>query len=585
MELGKIKDAIQQLISVNQQRKTKYYRNLSLYEGTPRIALENIKNPSVVGLYSNIDEVNEDTTGTPNLNVIKSCIDTLHSKIAQSKVRPYFNCVNGSFKDIQVCKQSQQFFDLFFDKEDVNKKVSDAFKDACIFDTGYVFIDDDNRAISRALPYQVFEFPAEYTYNNVTQTYYERKDYPVSLLPNFLKAEVKKATKLDYVTYGLYYNSAEHIKCYVIKELSIYKIVSYEGNRTPFIRLFYNTPIASLSSCSVVDILAKIQEQINILANKIKDASQLNPAQTFFLPRGSGIKTGQLNNRVGNIVEYDVTSSMTGSPVTVATPGFIDPSYMQLLDDLLTKAYELTGVSMLSAQSKKPAGLDSGVALSTMEDVESERFETQLNQVIRAYVEIAKTCLKVFPKNELILPASITRMSITWADIVEEADKMQIQFSSASSLSKDPSEKLKQLIALASANVIPQSRIAQFMELPDLQGGFSLTNNAINAVLSVISDCIEHDNFDIPEYIPIPMLQDEILNTQLSLRAANYQLNKANIDKLSVLYAKSFEVEKTLEESAMQGEQAANIGDAVHDQLVQEVGQQMMNEEEQPESV
>jgi hypothetical protein len=220
-----------------------------------------------------------------------------------------------------------------------------------------------------------------------------------------------------------------------------------------------------------------------------------------------------------------------------------------------------------------------------MEDVESERFETQLNQVIRAYVEIAKTCLKVFPKEELILPASITRMSITWADIVEEADKMQIQFSSASSLSKDPSEKLKQLIALASANVIPQSRIAQFMELPDLQGGFSLTNNAINAVLSVISDCIEHDNFDIPEYIPIPMLQDEILNTQLSLRAANYQLNKANIDKLSVLYAKSFEVEKTLEESAMQGEQAANIGDAVHDQLVQEVGQQMMSEEQQPESV
>ena len=61
--------------------------------------------------------------------------------------------------------------------------------------------------------------------------------------------------------------------------------------------------------------------------------------------------------------------------------------------------------------------------------------------------------------------------------------------------------------------------------------------------------------------------------------------NKANIDKLSILYAKSFEVEKTLEESAMQGEQAANIGDAVHDQLVQEVGQQMMSEEQQTESV
>ena len=527
MDIKEIKNNIAELITVNQQRRNKYYRNLSLYEGTPRIALENIRNPSVIGYYSEIDEINEDTVPTPNLNVIKSCIDTLHSKIAQSKVRPFFNCVNGSFKDIQIVKQAQQFFDLYFDIEEVNKKIPDAFKDGCIFECGYIYIDADEKRITRALPYQVYERPAEFTYDKVSRTYYERRDYPVELLPDFLKAKIENKN-VKYVKYGLYFDTKNKVKCYCLPDYEVYETATYDCDVTPFVRIFYNSPVASLSSCSVVDILVNIQLQINALMNKIKDASQLNAAMTYFIPRGSGIKTGQLNNRVGNIVEYDVTSSMTGSPVTVATPSFIDPEYLQLLQDLINKAYELTGVSMLSAQSKKPVGLDSGIALATMEDVESERFETQLNQVIRGYVNVAKVCMKVFPKEEFILPESINRMSIKWADIVEESKKMQIQFSSASSLS----------------------------------------NNAINAVLSVISDCIENDVFDVPEYIPLQLLEDEILNTQLSLRAANYALNKESIAKLSRLYEICLEKEKEMEADSENSMQAMDIGNVINNELM-----------------
>lgn len=525
-----IKKAIQDLKSLNQQRRAKYYRNRSFYENTPKMSLENIKNPSVVGYFNNIDEINEDTTPTPNLNVIKSCIDTLHSKIAQSKVRPYFNCVNGSFRDINIVKQAQQFFDQYFDIQDVNKKVSEAFRDACIFDTGYIYVDPDNKAITRALAWQVFERPSEITYNNITRTYYERKDFPVTMLPETIYSALSdKIGEREYLTYGVYFDVRNHVKAYFIEEYSYMLILPYDGNRTPFIRLHYNNPVSGNSSSSIVDMLYTIQLEINSLMNKVKDASQMNSAMTYLLPKGSGVKTGQLNNRIGNIIEYETTSNMTSSPVTVSTPSFIDPQYMSLIDDLVNRAYELTGISMLSAQSQKPAGLNSGIALSTMENIESDRFETQLNQVIRAYVDIAKTCLRVFPKEETILPEDSLRMNITWADIVEEVQKMQIQFSGADSLSKDPSEKLQQLIALADAGVIPQSRISQFMEIPDLQAGYSIANNSINAILSIIDDCLNNDVFEVPEYIPLQMLEDEILNTQLSLRAANYEENKENI--------------------------------------------------------
>lgn len=113
---------------------------------------------------------------------------------------------------------------------------------------------------------------------------------------------------------------------------------------------------------------------------------------------------------------------------------------------------------------------------------------------------------------------------------------MKIQFSAAQALSKDPSQKLQQLQALYAAGLIPQQRIAQLMDLPDLQLGYSISNNSINAVLAVIDDCLENDNFDIPDYIPASMLQEEIMNTCLSLKAANNIKNVADIQKLMKLY-------------------------------------------------
>jgi hypothetical protein len=289
--------------------------------------------------------------------------------------------------------------------------------------------------------------------------------------------------------------------------------------------------------------------------SKIKDASQLNPALTFFMPEGSSMKVTQLNNRVGNVLTYKPLAQ-GGLPVTSSTPAFIDNQYIALLDNLIQKAYDMVGISQLSAQSKKPTGLDSGVALSTMEDVESDRFETQLNQVIRAYVDIAKTCIKVFPQDENILPEIATRVSMKWSDLVKESNNMNIQYSSADNLSKDPSTKLQQLQQLAMAGVIPAARISQLMQIPDLEMGYSLSNNAIDAVMAVIKDCIENDNFDVPEFIPFELLKEEIINTELALTSGGYGRNKADIKKLEMLYENVENMAQAWKDSALQNQDA-----------------------------
>lgn len=532
MNKNEIWQSVCELKSLNEKRNSKYLRNYRAYWYTPWASLRNIRDPSLVGYFQKDDSWEDDTTATPQLNVIKSVIDTLTSKIAQSKVRPFFNTMNGSFKDIQVTKQAQQFFDLYFDEQNTNNVVSNAFRDACIFDTGVIYIDPVTKRISRAMPNMVYVRPAEAHYKKFTRAYYEQVDYPVTLVePKYVKD-----TNKEYVTYGVYYDAYNKVFAELIDN-EVVNISKYEADTIPFVFLHFSDPIIGKSSTSIVDMLNSIQQEIDILMCKIKDASQLAPANAIFVPKGSGITASAISNRSGNVYEYNMPPGVTASPVTVANPQFISEQYMNVVEKLIEQAYNMVGISQLSSQSRKPTGLDSGIALSTMENIESDRFETQLNQVIRAYVDVAKTCLKVFPPDEDILPEDSHRVSVKWSDIVKEANRMTIQFSAADSLSKDPSVKLAQLQQLAMAGIIPQSRIAQFMELPDIQGGFSLSNNAINAVLTVISDCIEKDDMMVPDYIPFTMLKEEIINTQLSLKAAGADKNKKDIDKLSELYA------------------------------------------------
>ncbi|VVB60772.1 Uncharacterised protein [uncultured archaeon] len=565
-------DNVQELKSLNGGRIAKYRRNYRKYSYTPYISLESIRSPNVVGYWQDDESPEDDTSSTPQLNVIKSCVDTLTSKIAQSKVRPYFNCVNGTFKDIQIVNQVQQYFDQYFDEQNVNKTVSEAFRAACIFDTGWVYANPLTKQIMQALPWQVFFRPSEMTYNKFTRIYYEQKDYPTVLLPDFIKID---KDEIPYCTFGTYYDTVNHTVAYYCDQLEQLRyILNYESDTIPFIPIHFNTPVAGASSQSIVDMLYSLQTEIDILMSKIKDASQLNPAMTFFVPDGSGIKASQLNNRIGNIVTYKATPNMTASPVTVSTPSFIDQQYIQLIDELKQNAYDMVGISQLSAQSRKPAGLNSGVSLQTMEDIESDRFETQLNQVIRCYVQIAKTCIRVFNPDENVLPKEKDIINIKWKEIVKEQDRMTIQFSGADSLSKDPSTKLQQLQALAQAGVIPSSHIAQFMEIPDINRGYSMSNNAINAVLSVIDDCINNDSFEVPEYIPFTMLKEEIINTQLSLRASNYQRNKDDIEKLTKLYEIVEDKEKGYEQAAGVDENGNPVNVLTQEATTQQAGAQ-----------
>ena len=551
-----IQNDIAELSQYKDKWKAKWLRNFRLYCYSMNVSLDQIKEGNVVG-YWNL--INSEYTSGINENIIQSCIDALVSQLAAKHARPFFSTVNGTFFQMQVAKQTQQYFDMMFDEQDVNRTITEAFRDACIFGSGYVYVDSHTHKIQKALPWQVIFRPAEDTYGKITRVLYERKWYPTSLLPSYKGKE-------QYVTKKDYWDLNRHIHISMINDKEEYT-EEYKAETIPFVRLSYINPVYGKDTTSVVDILYGIQMKLDELYTTIGEAIRLNPSSVYFVPQGSGVKATALTNRVGQIFSYKPIEGLT-NPITPFQPSFIADQYMSAVEQFKKDAYELVGISQLSAQSKKPSGLDSGIALKTMNDIESERFEVQYKAVIKAYCDVARLCILTFDTEDDILPEDRNRLDIKWGDVVENYSKMKIQFSSMDYLSKDPSTKIQQINALVANGVIPQSRAAQYFDMPDIDSAYNFASNSLNAVYAVINNALTKNDFTVPEYVPFDLLKQEIINTMLSLKAVENDQNIKDIELLKQLYTEVTNIIDKMNSQALESDNQ-NFNDILNKEALQ----------------
>ena len=224
-------------------------------------------------------------------------------------------------------------------------------------------------------------------------------------------------------------------------------------------------------------------------------------------------------------------------PVVNVTPAPFDPMWQSLLDSYVKQAYEIVGVSQLSAQSQKPAGLDSGVALQTLSDIESDRFMVQLQGYTNAFVDLANLIIEVNTDGS-ILPKSVDTAEYSWEDIRKQKDLFKVQFSAMSILSKDPQTKLQQIMQLTQIGLITTDKLATYLDSPDLEDVYRGASAIKDAIDATISNAIEKDEYEIPDYISYQSLLTELITTENKLFASG---DKEALKKVSKLKEKLLE--------------------------------------------
>lgn len=438
-----------------------------------------------------------DLLRAPSTNVIKSVIDSLVSKLSNNKVRPFFAPVDGTFKTKKVIRQAQQFFDIYYDKINLNNIISETFKDACIFDIGYIIINPFTFEVERVPSYCIEELNV----NGENKVALIKWIHQPSLILDKYGIEAKR----QYINVEMLIKENEAI-LYVDEK----KVKTIPTNGYPIVNVYYNEPINNGKTVSIVDELEGIQTQIDLINAKIAATSQLTPANLVFIDEQSGLKSSDINNKDCQIYPVGIQPGNTANPVNVVTPVPFDPYWSSMLDFYINKAYDMIGISQLSAQSRKPSGLDSGIALQTMEDIESDRFEVQVNHFINAYINVTRKLIEIIPEDFEILPADKYQSTMTWAALKEQNDLYKVQYSAATSLSKEPAERAKQIIQMSQIGLITPSKAAELMDMPDLTDAYSDAEAMEMAVAAVINNAVEYDLYEVPAYVSLTSLAREI---------------------------------------------------------------------------
>jgi len=513
------------------RRDVKYRRNYNRYYNNYN-RMEDIHNVygNVLAYYTQQDE---ETGNIPYMNILRSAVDTTASKLSQTKVRPFFNPVLGTYQTTKTCRNAQIYFDEFFDSQDVYKKAINSMTDALVFDMGSLWIDDETKSIIKISPWEFFFDAAEMNIGHLTRCEIRRRQYPLIALRDIIKDGSEYGRTLlespnAYCDYRIYFDLINKMQYkFIGTELIAKRPIDYEV--APVVWIYYKDPLKGAFSDSMIDVIYRIQKMVDDLTYKVATAANLSPANIVFVPRGSDIKTSMIAaSRIGDVFEYSLNPN-GGSPISVVTPPIIDPMYLQLMEMFEQKAYNMIGVSQLSAQTKKPSGLNSGVALQTLEDVESERHNVMLTNYIRFMKDLAEKMIAVFPENDDLLPKRRARSPITWKDIKKEREMFNIQYSASNSLSKDPVTKMQQIEKLIAMKVIDPSVASSLLEMPDLEQAYSITTASYDMNEKTIERVIEDGpgpdgKFHFFEVQNIQMLFNQSINTLFRLDANDEKL-------------------------------------------------------------
>lgn len=202
----------------------------------------------------------------------------------------------------------------------------------------------------------------------------------------------------------------------------------WDSDKPGIVPVRFYDPSVGFVGDNLVDILGDIQYEIDYLLMRIQDHLDLGGTLKILVDASSQVNVSVLNNDLIQVIKHNGTKQV---PIQVIQIPPIDPVYFQELDRLEQKAYNLVGLSELWSQSQKPVGLNSGRALSEMDDITSARFLHISQKEDDMYVRVAKACLtladsingfKIYVNGQLI----------PWSDIGLSEDEYDISIAPVS---------------------------------------------------------------------------------------------------------------------------------------------------------
>jgi hypothetical protein len=272
----------------------------------------------------------------------------------------------------------------------------------------------------------------------------------------------------------------------------------YRQDYFPFVFFKRQRPPIGFWGIGLAEELIGIQLEINVLLQKIQRSHHLLAAGHWLVSNGCKINPGKIDNDIGSIIRF------TGTPPELKVGQAVSPEVYEHLETLYHKAFDVSGISELTAQSEKPPGLNSGKALSTYANIETERFSVSVHSLHEFVLEVAKQCIdrareivKDYPDFEVRAHQHSVMRTLRFLDVDLRDEDRVMKMYPTNLLAKDPAERLAQIQELS--GFLPPDDIRRLLDFPDIQAVDDYANASYELVKSIIEEF--KDMAREPEYI------------------------------------------------------------------------------------
>jgi hypothetical protein len=481
-------------------------------------------------------------SGRLSLNVCSSCSDAYTAKITNQRPKVTFSAnsagsANGDTWDLmQRAETLERFNDGMLYENDFYETGAQIESDIPVFGTAVVIIapekaegDTDRIVYKRDWAFSFFCDDVE-AYDGNPRTMYRREwiDRLVAmhLWPEYAEEIADSSTDREddsgdtadedgltdtvCLTYAWHLPSGKGVwghggvdtgdgmMCLTIGDVLVDK---QPCTRYPFEFAYMERPKNGIWGRGLVEQIQGIQYELDKIGRMIQEAMQFSSLR-FWIPTGSNVNSLYLTDIVASGIPFDGPQAPTA-----ITPPAVAPEVYQREAYLYQKAFEITGISQLSAQSQKPAGLNSGKALQTYADIESERFQVAYRQYQHLYLRIARQtialCRELADRNPGFAVKSITNKTMStvkWADAAMNDNDFAMKEYATSAFAETPEARLQEIqdsLNSGSPLMTPwEGRI--LTRDPDLENFDSLNLASYNLAQGMISDILNGRPFRSP---------------------------------------------------------------------------------------
>ena len=487
-----------------------------------------------------------------SVNVIKACVDTATARIAKSKPRAFILPNKGDYRLKRKAKNLTKFTDGVMRSSGFYAASEDAFRDAALYGDGNIGLFAEEGEI-RAQCLKVDEViidAVDGMYDDPQEIHWEHPTPRTELLARYPGFEKEIEDARMWWRGDMAFMSAKDLvlvvhswrkpstkdsgdgrHCVTICNATLHD-EEYEKDYLPILRFHWTPPTYGPFGTGIALELEGMQWTITNIMRDLAESIRNYAVPRIFVDSVSGLSQHQITNELA-VIKCDLTR-----PPVFSTPPAASPDVYQYVQWLIDQSFKQEGLSQLSAQSEKPAGLNSGVAMRTYQDVETQRFaivgqrwERMYEKAARISIDLAEGIYKDKQKLSVKVPGRGFIETLDWKDVSLKADLYDLDVWPTSILPETPEGKLQMAQEYVNSGFMPKDVAIGQMRLPVLNDWIDDELAARDAIERALSSIIDDGVFVAPD--PIGNVDLALSMSQAAyLRAPDEKLEPEKVDSL-----------------------------------------------------